>query len=89
MEEALDLSSDRLLNELINYQSIPLCRTHCQMSEKHNLHLHIQNKITEEYDNFSDSNGKIVKRDRVNLQTHYEEMATQAAKDYVTRKNVL
>jgi len=51
--------------------------------------LQIQNKITEEHNNFSDSNGKTVKRDRVNLKTHYEELATKAAKDHVTKKNVL
>jgi len=42
-----------------------------------------------EHNNFSDSNGKIVKRDRINLKTQYEEPATQAAKDYMRKKNVL
>jgi hypothetical protein len=50
--------------------------------------LQIQNKITEQHNNFRDSNGKIVKRERVNLKTQYEELATQVAKYYVTKKNV-
>jgi hypothetical protein len=50
--------------------------------------LQIQNKITEEHNNFRDSNRKIVKRDRVNSKTQYEELATQVAKYYVTKKNV-
>jgi hypothetical protein len=58
------MKSDAFLIYLY-YQSMPLCCTGCQMIEKHNLRLQIQNKITEEQNNFSNSNRKIVKRERV------------------------
>lgn len=67
--------------------------------------MQIQNKITEEHNNFSDSNRNIVKRERINLKIQDEELlkiqdeelATQLAKEYgekgtklyVTKKNVL